>query len=91
MHAEMILILIVVLIVSQICLVQWKKWRPHSYHLCTLIGMWIIPLGLSIKNHWWRFPCIWLVFSSVTSLVTNDPWRNQSKEQRPDWSTNGSC
>ena len=38
MHAEMILILIVVLIVSQICLVQWKKWRPHSYHLCTLIG-----------------------------------------------------
>ena len=32
--------------------------------------MWIIPLGLSIKNHWWRFPCIWLVFSSVTSLVT---------------------
>ena len=32
--------------------------------------MWIIPLGLSIKNHWWRFPCIWLVFSSVTSFVT---------------------
>merc|ERR1719195_309886 len=70
MHAEMILILIVVLIVSQICLVQWKKWKPYSYHLCTLIGMWIIPLGLSLKNHWWRFPCIWLVFSSITSLVT---------------------
>ena len=32
--------------------------------------MWIIPLGLSLKNHWWRFPCIWLVFSSVTTLVT---------------------
>ena len=32
--------------------------------------MWSIPLGLSLKNHWWRFPCIWLVFSSVTSLVT---------------------
>ena len=32
--------------------------------------MWIIPLGLSIKNHWWRFPCIWLVFSSITSFVT---------------------
>ena len=32
--------------------------------------MWIIPLVLSIKNHWWRFPCIWVVFSSITSLVT---------------------
>ena len=38
MHAEMILILIVVLIVSQIVLVQWKKRKPHSYHVCTLAG-----------------------------------------------------
>merc|ERR1740128_105977 len=62
MHASMILILIVVLIVSQVCLVQWKKWKPYSYHVCTLAGMWVIPLGISIKNHWWRFPCIWVVF-----------------------------
>ena len=39
MHASMILILIVVLIVSQVCLVQWKKWKPYSYHVCTLAGM----------------------------------------------------
>ena len=39
MHASMILILIVVLIVSQVCLVQWKKWRPYSYHVCTLAGL----------------------------------------------------
>ena len=39
MNASMILILIVVLIVSQVCLVQWKKWRPYSYHVCTLAGM----------------------------------------------------
>lgn len=69
MHASMILILIVVLIVSQVCLVQWKKLRPYSYHVCTLAGMWVIPLGISIKNHWWRFPCIWVVFSSITSLI----------------------
>jgi len=67
-QAEMIYI--VFLTISQICLTLWKRWRPHSYHLCTLIGMWIIPLVLSIVNHWWRFPSIWLVFSSVTSLVT---------------------
>ena len=38
-HTSMILILIVVLIVSQVCLVQWKKWKPYSYHICTLAGM----------------------------------------------------
>jgi RING finger protein 121 len=38
MHAEMILILLAVLLVSQVLLVQWKKHRPHSYHLCTLLG-----------------------------------------------------
>merc|ERR1719192_3293550 len=46
MHAEMILILLVVLVVSQIVLVQWKKRRPSSYHFCTLVGMWVIPVGL---------------------------------------------
>ena len=39
MHESMIRIHIVVLIVSQVCLVQWKKWRPYSYHVCTLAGM----------------------------------------------------
>ena len=38
MHAEMILILLAVLLVSQVLLVQWKKHRPNSYHLCTLLG-----------------------------------------------------
>ena len=41
-HTSMILILIVVLIVSQVCLIQWKKWRPYSYHVCTLAGMFTI-------------------------------------------------
>jgi RING finger protein 121 len=70
MHAEMVLILLVVLVVSQILLVQWRKRRPASYHLCTLVGMWVIPVGLSLRNHWWRFPCVWLGFSAITGLVT---------------------
>jgi len=69
MHAEMILILFAVLVVSQIALVQWRKWKPYSYHLCTLIGMWVIPVGLSIRSLWWRFPLIWLIFSSITSII----------------------
>jgi RING finger protein 121 len=33
MHAEMILILFVTLIVSQIALVKWRQVYPHAYHV----------------------------------------------------------
>ena len=31
--------------------------------------MWVIPVGLCLRNHWWRFPCVWLVFSLITSVI----------------------
>ena len=48
MHAEMIFILLIVLLLSQVVLIQWRKHRPYSYHLCTLIG--IYPLSLPTLN-----------------------------------------
>merc|ERR1719415_210921 len=51
MHAEMILILFATLIFSQIALVKWKQVYPSSYHVCTLVGMWSIPLLLSAKKY----------------------------------------
>ena len=35
MHAEMVLILFVTLIVSQIGLVKWRQISPQSYHVST--------------------------------------------------------
>merc|ERR1719245_1604908 len=61
---------IVVCIASQICLTLWKKWRPKSYHVATLIAMWIIPLGCSMANHWQISLWTWLVFSFITFLLT---------------------
>ena len=34
------------------------------------VGMWVIPVGLCLRNHWWRFPCVWLAFSGITGVVT---------------------
>ena len=51
MHAEMILILLLVLVVSQIGLVQWRKRRPYSYHLCTLVGRELIILTVSLAKY----------------------------------------
>ena len=62
--------IIFLVIPIQLCLLLWKEWRHYSYEVYTLIGMLIIPLVLSIKNHWWwQFLGIWLVFSSITSLI----------------------
>ncbi|XP_071452861.1 E3 ubiquitin ligase Rnf121 isoform X1 [Hetaerina americana] len=69
MHAEMILILLVTLVVAQVVLVEWKKRHYKSYQTATLIGMWVIPLVLCLRNQWWRFIFTWLTFSCITSLV----------------------
>jgi len=70
MHAEMIAILFVTLIVSQVALVKWRQCYPYSYHVCTLIGMWTIPLVMSARNGWFRFVTIWALFSLVTGFIT---------------------
>ncbi|GJQ83082.1 hypothetical protein Trydic_g20094 [Trypoxylus dichotomus] len=69
MHAEMVLILIVTLVIAQFVLIEWKRRHYKSYLLVTLLAMWVIPLGLSIKNLWWRFVFIWLLFSCITGLI----------------------
>jgi len=33
--------------------------------LVTLVAMWIIPFGISLKNHWWRFIFLWLLSSCI--------------------------
>ncbi|XP_055312521.1 E3 ubiquitin ligase Rnf121 isoform X3 [Sitodiplosis mosellana] len=69
MHAEMIIILFVTLILAQVALVEWKKRHYRSYSFITLLGLWIIPVCVCIKNQWWRFIFFWLLFSCVTILV----------------------
>jgi len=69
MHAEMVIILVAVLIVSQVLLVQWRIRRPKSYNLCTLLLLWMVPLCISIHYVWYRFISVWCIFSSITLLV----------------------
>lgn len=37
--------------------------------MCTLIGLWIIPLGISIKSQFTRFIVLWVIFSILTAFV----------------------
>ncbi|CAI4222282.1 unnamed protein product [Auanema sp. JU1783] len=69
MHFEMFLILVTTLIVGQIFLVQWKKRHFKSYQLCTLLGMWLIPIYVCVSREWYRFIATWVIFTIISALV----------------------
>jgi len=69
MHAEMLLVLVGALFVSQILLIVWKQKHPRSYNVVSLLGLWLIPLGVSIYHFYWRFIIIWAIFSCITLRV----------------------
>ncbi|XP_066257203.1 E3 ubiquitin ligase Rnf121 [Euwallacea similis] len=69
MHLEMILILFVTLLLAQVALIEWKRRYYRSYSIATLLGMWIVPVGICLRHLWWRFVFIWLLFSCITGLI----------------------
>lgn len=71
-HLAMILILIFVMLISQILLVWWKTKYQKSYIHTSMVAMYIIPFGISVYRHWWRFVSIWLVISAATIALV---WR----------------
>lgn len=68
-HSEMILIIIVGLVISQILISLWKRYHPTSYSTTTLLGLWILPMVLSLRKGYWKFLLIWCLFSAVNSWV----------------------
>jgi RING finger protein 121 len=69
MHAEMVLILLVTLIVSQVLLVFWRTRHFKSFQFVTMIGMWFIPFFISLKFMHIRFLLIWTFFTIVTVMI----------------------
>ena len=39
------------------------------FQKATLIGMWIIPIGICIKYGWTRFIVVWSIFSIITAFI----------------------
>lgn len=75
MHAEMLLILLVTLIASQVLLVFWKTKHFKSFQIFTMFGMWLIPFILSIRFFYTRFLITWFIFTLITGFVTKKAYK----------------
>uniref|UniRef100_A0A158Q813 RING-type domain-containing protein n=1 Tax=Elaeophora elaphi TaxID=1147741 RepID=A0A158Q813_9BILA len=73
MHMEIFLILIVTLVVAQIAL------------LCTLLGMWLIPVFICVQRYWWRFLITWIVYSMLSTVIWYRATRPQISGKTPSY------
>ena len=48
---------------------HYINYFVSTLQVCTLVGMWSIPLLLSAKNVWIRFVIIWSLFTFVTAII----------------------
>jgi RING finger protein 121/175 len=83
MHAEMILVLFLSLVASQVILVVWRTKHFRSFQFATMIGMWSIPLFIALKFSHVRFICIWLFFTFCTIFVSLKSTRTPIERKTP--------
>uniref|UniRef100_T1IV29 RING-type domain-containing protein n=1 Tax=Strigamia maritima TaxID=126957 RepID=T1IV29_STRMM len=69
MHVLMIFIFFTTLFIAQFAVIEWKKRHFKSYQSVSLVGMWLIPLIISVINGWFRFGIIWVVYTILTGIV----------------------
>jgi hypothetical protein len=58
------------MIACQVGIFSWKRNRPHSFMLVTLVGLWVVPFLLSVSAGHTRFLLIWFLFSCSTAYIT---------------------
>eukprot|EP00002_Diphylleia_rotans_P036707 TRINITY_DN8124_c0_g1_i2.p1 TRINITY_DN8124_c0_g1~~TRINITY_DN8124_c0_g1_i2.p1 ORF type:complete len:112 (+),score=15.83 TRINITY_DN8124_c0_g1_i2:76-411(+) len=69
MHSMLLLLLMATLLLAQLGLFYWKKKHSHSYQIITLLGLWLVPIYMSLSLYFWRMVIIWTIFSAFTLIV----------------------
>eukprot|EP01122_Echinamoeba_exundans_P013008 TRINITY_DN5604_c0_g1_i2.p1 TRINITY_DN5604_c0_g1~~TRINITY_DN5604_c0_g1_i2.p1 ORF type:complete len:312 (+),score=22.72 TRINITY_DN5604_c0_g1_i2:104-1039(+) len=71
LHDTLVLISLAFMIISQIALYFWKQKSPRSFRRVTFIGLWAIPLLISMYLFFWRFLIFWALYSTGAVLMIN--------------------
>lgn len=53
------------------------------FQLCTLLGMWLIPVFICVQRYWWRFLITWIVYSVLSTVVWYRATRPQISGKTP--------
>ena len=69
MHAEMVMIFFSLLALTQVLLLMWRRVHLRSFNTATTIGLWAIPLVLSVYQLFWRFVVIWTAYTIANAYV----------------------
>jgi len=69
LHKMVFFVLIFSIIAAQFALYQWKKHRYSAFRNVTLIGLWTIPLIMSIYSGFWRMVTLWTIFTIITGYI----------------------
>mmetsp|Transcript_1668 Transcript_1668/g.2178 ORF Transcript_1668/g.2178 Transcript_1668/m.2178 type:complete len:328 (-) Transcript_1668:31-1014(-) len=65
-HSFLFLVLIAFVMLSQFGLFYWKQKHYRSFQNITLLGLWLVPFGISLLAGFWRMLLVWTVFSGTT-------------------------
>lgn len=60
---------ILMIVLAQSALVQWKKMHKRSFDSISLLGLWLAPALISLNAGYWRFLMIWAAYSSATGYI----------------------
>ncbi|KAI8923819.1 hypothetical protein BC831DRAFT_469002 [Entophlyctis helioformis] len=82
-HAEMALIMMGSLLVSQIGIMLWKKYHVRSYNVATLLGLWIVPMLMGLNAGNYRYVIFWFVFSAVNTYIVTLALESPMKSTTP--------
>lgn len=55
----------VAIIGFQLGLLYWKRKHSRSFSLVSLSLLWVVPFFMAVKNRFWRFPLVWIIYTLV--------------------------
>ncbi|KAI8821503.1 uncharacterized protein EV422DRAFT_619834 [Fimicolochytrium jonesii] len=84
-HATMGMILLATLVGSQILFALWRKHHLRSFQAATLLGLWLVPAGMSLQGGYTRFLVIWGIFSVINSLIVWRAHETPLRSTTPRW------